>query len=144
MEVDPPAIVVVVISALRAGVGLQQPSIFSASDIGADWAVRGQRGDVAILPKNSPSCLRTPSNCGVSGQSLAADAKSFVRNTLPISSLTSKTLRDFPRNLLIPHDQGGGVPRRVRVDANLRSHRAPEITALHIRPIQSRSVRLSG
>jgi hypothetical protein len=42
---------------------------------------------------------------------VAADAKSFVRNILPISSLKSKTLRDFPRNLLIPQDQGeGGTP----------------------------------
>jgi hypothetical protein len=38
---------------------------------------------------------------------LAADAKPFVRNILPISSLKSKILRDFPRNLLIPQDQGG-------------------------------------
>ena len=39
---------------------------------------------------------------------VAADAKSFVRNILPISSLKSKILRDFPRNLLIPQDQGEG------------------------------------
>jgi hypothetical protein len=39
------------------------------------------------------------------------DANFFVRNILPISSLTSKILRDFPRNLLISEDRGEGVPR---------------------------------
>src|SRR4029077_5011027 len=42
---------------------------------------------------------------------VATDTKFFVRNILPISSLTSKILRDFPRNLLIPEDRGEGVPR---------------------------------
>ena len=38
------------------------------------------------------------------------DAKFFVRNILPVSSLTSKILRDFPRNLIIPQDRGEGGP----------------------------------
>src|SRR5579864_352719 len=38
----------------------------------------------------------------------AADAKSFVRNILPVSSLTSEISWDFLHNLLIPQDRGGG------------------------------------
>ena len=53
------------------------------------------------------------------------DAKSFVRNILPISSLTSKILRDFPRNLLIPEDRGEGVQNRSAVE---REDRAFQIT----------------
>jgi hypothetical protein len=54
------------------------------------------------------------------------DAKSFVRNILPISSLTSKILRDFPRNLLIPEDRGeGGTQNRSAV---AREDRAFQIT----------------
>jgi hypothetical protein len=54
------------------------------------------------------------------------DAKSFVRNILPISSLTSKILRDFPRNLLIPEDRGeGGTQNRSAVE---REDRAFQIT----------------
>jgi hypothetical protein len=54
------------------------------------------------------------------------DAKSFVRNILPISSLTSKILRDFPRNLLIPEDRGegvGGYPNRSAVEREDRAFR---------------------
>ena len=60
---------------------------------------------------------------------VVADAKSFVRNILPISSLTSKILRDFLRNLLIPQDQGGGGYSQsdacTSVESNSRSLLAP-------------------
>jgi hypothetical protein len=35
-------------------------------------------------------------------------ANSLFRNILPLSSFDSRILREFPRNLLIPLDQGGG------------------------------------
>jgi hypothetical protein len=46
---------------------------------------------------------------------MTTDDKSFVLKILPISSLTSKILELFPRNLLIPQHRGEGVLAIYRV-----------------------------
>src|SRR5579864_3980209 len=75
---------------------------------------------------------------------MARDAKSFVRNILPISSLTSKISRDFLRNLLIPQDQGGGDSQMYERRKQLGKSPSPRRAVMNPRPSRraSRSITL--